>query len=195
MRGKVDITNPIVVHCRYSYEYFCALKIIKNKIVSVKPFFLILLECWIRFHDFGFKSDFFSFWSSLWLLVGNTKFRISDINLALAGLFRKMMRITRSITIKILSWKKNWHDTEEDTWVFSFSLYSSQLVTCIHLVYDTYQHRNSCEVLVSAIVKHESRAKSTWYTSKINKLSILSLIAIGFRIKTWVFLYHYKLPW
>lgn len=105
------------------------------------------------------------------------------------------MRITRSITIKILSWKKNWHDTEEDTWVFSFSLYSSQLVTCIHLVYDTYQHRNSCEVLVSAIVKHESRAKSTWYTSKINKLSILSLLAIGFRIKTWVFLDHYKFPW
>lgn len=118
------------------------------------------------------------------------KFSISDINLALAGLFRKMMRITRSINTQ-----KSLHDTEEDTWVFSFSLYSSQLVTCIHIVYDTYQHRNSCEVLVSAIVKHESRAKNAWYTSKINKLSILQLKAVGFCIKTWVFLDHYKIPW
>lgn len=139
--------------------------------------------------------SFFSFWWSLWLLVGNTKFSISDINLALAGLFRKMMRITRSITNKILSCKKACTIRKKTHECFSFFLYSSQLVTCIHLVCDTYQHRNSCEVLVSVIVKHESRAKSTWYTSKINKLSILSLLAIGFRIKTWVFLDHYKFPW
>lgn len=49
MRGKVDIINFIVVYCRYSYEYFCVLKFIKNKIVFVKFFFKYCLNV-----EFGF---------------------------------------------------------------------------------------------------------------------------------------------
>lgn len=83
------------------------------------------------------------------------------------------MRISRSITINTLSWKKKSCTIRKTYECFPFFLYSSRLVTCIHQVYDAYHNQNSCEVLVSDIVKHESCAKTTW-KHFLNKQNVYS---------------------